>query len=579
MCIRDSTGTAHTLWLAGNKKRSLLGEPSRFILIDLAGPLAELPTGGLFSTPSASFIDLMFDLDEMARDPDVDGVLLNVAGASLGWAQSWELRQAIERLEDAGKETVALMQNAGTKSVFIGSSADRVWMLPNIAYEPDGISTALESYQGALAKLGVNAEFLRVRDFKTAPESYVRASPSENSLLQTNAFLDAIFAGLVEGIAADRSKTPEQMKKVIDSVPLFPHQAVEQGLVDAVIYGDELDAKLKEAFGPDVRLERGYTKPQTSESSWKSTRPEVALLVISGAISQGASASSPIGGALAGSSTLIATIERLKTDPNVKSVVVRVDSPGGSALASDQIWRALRQLAQVKPVVASMGDVAASGGYYVAAGAEEIYATPLTLTGSIGIFAGKFSIKELGEKIGVRATVLRRGEVSGGFSTFEPLTDAQRDSLGRFILYLYELFIQQVAHTRPIGPDEIDEHARGRVWIGSAALERQLVDASGGIVDAARRAEELAGLAPRTAQFKVYPNVGAGFGLNPALQSATRWAAAAATGAISTAAADATPRELVALGRLVAGASRQALLPLLFAPGEALMLPYLPLPE
>jgi protease-4 len=573
------TGTAHTLWVAGGKKRGVLGTSSRFILIDLASPLDELPTGGLFTTPSPSFIELMFDLDAMSRDPDVDGVILNVAGPSMGWAQAWEFRQAIARLEAAGKETVAVLQNAGTKSVFIGSAADRVWMLPNIAYEPDGLSTTLESYQGALAKLGVNAEFLRVRDFKSAPESYVRASPSQNSLLQTNAFLDALFAGLVDGLAADRGLPADTIREAIDAVPLFPHQAVEQKLVDAVLYGDELDAKLKETFGAGVSVQRGYDVPKTSEDTWAASRPEVALLVISGAITQGASASSPIGGALAGSTTLIASIERLKADPNVKAVVVRVDSPGGSALASDQIWRALRQLAQAKPVVASMGDVAASGGYYVAAGAEEIFATPMTLTGSIGIFAGKFSIKELGEKLGVRATVLRRGEVAGGFNTFEPLTDAQRASLGRFILYLYELFIQQVAHTRPIGPEEVDRHARGRVWVGSDALERKLVDFSGGVVDATRHAEKLAGLPPRSARLEVYPRTGVGIDLNPALATVTTWATAAATGAIAQAASEATPRELVTLSRWAAGASRAALLPLLFAPGEALMLPYVPLVE
>ncbi len=573
------TGTAHTLWIANDKKRSVFGNPSRFILLDLASPLAELPTGGLFTTPAPSFIELLFDLDAMSRDPDVDGVILNVAGPSMGWAQAWEFRQAIERLEAAGKQTVAVLQNASTKSVFIGSAADRVWMLPNIAYEPDGLSTTLESYQGALAKLGVNAEFLRVRDFKTAPESYVRESPSQNALLQTNTFLDAIFDGLINGLAADRNLTPEAVKEAIDSVPLFPHQAVERKLVDAVLYGDELDAKLKETFGKGMLVQRGYSVPKTSDATWAASRPEVALLVISGAITQGLSANSPIGGALAGSTTLISSLERLKADPNVKAVVIRVDSPGGSALASDQIWRAIRQLAQAKPVVASMGDVAASGGYYVAAGAEEIFATPMTLTGSIGIFAGKFSIKELGEKLGVRATVLRRGEVAGGFNTFEPLTDAQRESLGRFILYLYELFIQQVAHTRPLGPEEVDQFARGRVWVGSDALDRKLVDFSGGIIDATRHAEKLAGLPERSAKLEVYPRTGAGIDLNPALASITTWATAAATGAIAQAASEATPRELVTLSKWAAGASRAALLPLLFAPGEALMLPYVPLVE
>ncbi len=189
----------------------------------------------------------------------------------------------------------------------------------------------------------------------------------------------------------------------------------------------------------------------------------------------------------------------------VRAVVVRIDSPGGSAVGSDLIYREMRRLAEKKPVVASMGNIAASGGYYVAAGADEIFATPNTLTGSIGIFAGKFSVSKLADLIGINSTQIERGDRSGLFNLFHPWTEDEKDAVSRSITYLYSLFIQQVARTRPLSAEEVDAVGRGRIWDGVAAENIKLVDQLGGLMDAIRRAEELAGVMPGEVTYELYP--------------------------------------------------------------------------
>jgi protease-4 len=297
----------------------------------------------------------------------------------------------------------------------------------------------------------------------------------------------------------------EKVDHMVENVPLFPSEAVEEGFADKVVYLDAIQDRLQEKFGGHVYLEGRYPGDTPADMRW-GTRPEIAVVVISGMIVRGRSGRTPIiNETITGSDTLADIFGRLRHDDGVRAVVVRIDSPGGSAVASDLIFREIRRLAEEKPVVASMGNAAASGGYYAAAGADEIFASPNTLTGSIGIFAGKFSVSRLADLIGINTTRLQRGPHSGAFSLFYPWTATQREGVARSITYLYKLFIQQVARTRPLSPEEVDAVARGHIWDGVSAEERKLVDRIGGLMDAIHRAEELAGVRPEDVDYRLYP--------------------------------------------------------------------------
>lgn len=564
------SGQSYSVWAANNKKRSLVDINERWILLEMTGGFQDLPSGGLFGSSSQNFTELLVSLDEILADDSIEGVVLNIADPGLGWGQTWEIIDRLEALKKAGKKTVAVLQAASTRSVMIGSSADKLWMTPNIVYEPTGVFGQILNYQQAFEKLGLEAEFLRVRDYKSSPEAYVNAKPSKESLEQTGAYIDMLYKGVITTIATGRGKSEDEVKAMIDSVPLYPDEAVKQGYVDAIIYPDEVKDQLKATFGKKISLKEGFRAAPTSEERWERS-PEVAILVISGAIVAGNSGASPLGdGALSGANTVIGSIERLRKDRNVKAVVLRVDSPGGSALASDQIYRELRRLAQKKPVITSMGNIAASGGYYVAAGTEEILATPMTLTGSIGIFAGKFSLGSIGGKYGINITDVPRGERSGAYSLWTPFNEEQRAFVAKYIAYLYRLFLEQVAHTRPLTADEVDLVARGHVWGGKDALDRKLVDRNGGLIQAIRRAEELAGLQPRQARYELYPRVGASLSSVQGTR-AYDWVKGWITE--RTEALEKQNALALPLVKLIESIGTEALYPMLYEQGEALMLP------
>lgn len=559
---------SYRVWVSLNKRPGLAEPGQRWLLVDLTRAIAEQPRAGVFGPIESSFLSLLEDLRTMRDDPNVQGVVFNVGQTSLGYAQAWEIRQAVSELRDAGKSTVSVLSAPNFKGTYLASASEHVWLLPTSPYDPAGVGITLESYQGTLEKIGVKAEFLRIGDYKSAPEAYTYSEPSKESLEQTQAYLDTVYTNVIGSVASDRELRERDVERAVDDVPLFPEDAIGRGFVDNVVYIDELEQKLRDEFGDTVRLEEQYREPNYGELRFGG-RPQVAVVNIAGSIVRGQSNSAPlIGQQLTGSDTITAVMESLARNPTVRAVVIRVDSPGGSAVASDLIYRGIRRLAAKKPVVASMGDVAASGGYYVAAGADAIFASPNTLTGSIGIFSGKFSISELADFIGLNATRLERGEKSGIFDIYEPWTESERTSVSRSITYLYELFIQQAARTRPITAEEIDDVARGRIWTGEAARERQLVDRSGGLMDAIARAEELAELDPGEAVYKTYPKPTGLVTLNP--DSRTRaWLQS-----------NLSPRKQNPLGESAAGTflekwGKALLLPLVFQNEEPMMMmPY-----
>lgn len=563
----DIAGYSGLAWLSDGKRRSAARPTDQWVLIDLTGGIDEQPVSRVFGTSTQSFMSLMVDLENMADDPDIAGVVFNVGESDLGYGQIWEVRRAIERLRAANKQTVSMLTNPTYRETYLASAAEHLWLLPAEPYAPTGLNLKVTSYAEALANAGIRAEFLRIGQYKSAPESYTYKEPSPESLEQTERYLDGLYTRTVGALADDRGLSVERVEEMVDNVPLHPVEAIEKGFVDETVYLDYIEQQLEEKFGVGASLSRGYDDETPAEMRW-GVSPEIAVVVIEGAIVRGRSGSTPIvDQVLTGSDTLTRIFDRLRRAPNVAAVVVRVDSPGGSAVGSDLIYRAMRRLAEEKPVVASMGNVAASGGYYVAAGADEIYASPNTLTGSIGIFAGKFSISRLAEFIGINSTELKRGDKSGAFNLYRPWSEEERDGVSQMITYLYKLFIQQVARTRPLTAEEVDAVGRGRIWDGASAEEQKLVDHLGGTIDAIHRAEALSGLEPGVANYKLYPDTLELFDLGPMASSegvlAKLFGAQNATAQLSGRSA---------LAGLVRRIGKAILLPALFEDGEALML-------
>lgn len=502
--ITDLTAMSYRFWSGTPQKRSLYDSGNRWIRLSVDDAIEEQARRRFFAPPTSSFLELINDIDAIAQDPTVDGVVVEIGDFTLGYAQLWELHNALQRLDDAGKQSLALImtETPTTGIVYAASAADEVWMQPSTPYAPTGFQVEFTSYAGLFDRLGIEAEFMRTGDYKSAPESYVLPDePTQPALEQTGEYLDTLYHEVTERIASQRQLTGDEVRALVDDTPIYPATALDEGLVDAVVYGDEIDDRLRRLTGSSFGPQSGYERFRIADERWGST-PEIAVVYIDGLITSGESGTSPFGSAsITGAETVTEILRQLRDDNNVKAVVVRVDSGGGSAVGSDLIYRELRHLAQRKPVVASMGNVAASGGYYVAAGADEIVATPVTLTGSIGVYAGKFNVQSLANRLGITVHPERRGDRAGVFSPWRPWSDSERQGVAEALEYFYQLFLDQVAQTRPLSADEVNAVAQGRVWTGQAASQKGLIDSTGGLTDAIRRAEAMSGLEPGEAEY------------------------------------------------------------------------------
>lgn len=563
-------GQSYLFRVSSNARRSLLNSTGRWLQFDIDNSLAEQATSSLLSSDRRGFLELLEELQAVRDDDGVSGIVLRIESNSLGYAQIWELREHILAIQAAGKHTISAVSEPSTRSLYLASAAAEIWMPPSTPYFPLGLSAQFINYQQVLNKIGVEAEFVRIGAYKTAPEGYIKSAPSEQALEQTNAYLDAIQSELVSTMANRRGLKPTRVAQLYERVPLFGNEAVQEHLIDELVYIHEIESKLRDKYRISGRLEHGYSRDENPETRW-GKRPRIAVVYADGVIVDGGSGQTPLtGDIMTGSESMLETLERIRQDDSVRAVVLRIDSPGGSAMASDIIFRKLRELAQTKPVIASMGNVAASGGYYVAAGADEIFAAPTTLTGSIGIFAGKFNVDHLTSKIGINHSSIEKGTKTGVFNLLRPWNDAEREAISSSINFMYRVFLNQAAQTRDLTAEQIDEVGRGHIWSGTAARERKLVDQLGGLMDAIARAEELAGLKKGQADYVPYPGsrslLGGPFGAQAAqfVNSIVPGLHLLNTEQL---------RERSVARRLLQDVETSVLLPLLFEPGQALMLP------
>jgi len=432
------------------------------------------------------------------RDPRITGVLLVPSSfESPFWAKVQELRDAVLDFRKSGKIVVAFLEYGGDREYYLASAADRVFLLPTSALDLTGVASYEVFLRGTLDKLGAYPDFLQIGAYKTAVNQLTEKGFTPAHREMTEALNSDMYAQLVRGIAGARKKTEAEIRQLLDQGPFAPEDAVRTGLVDALAYEDQLDDRVPQLRqGGEMRRVEGNDYQRVTPRSL-GVRPQsrIALVYASGVIASGKSGYDPGNGVVVGSDTFVEQLRRLRNDDAIKAIVLRVDSPGGSSVASDVMWRELmitRDQKPSRPLVISMSDLAASGGYYISVPGHVIVAQPGTLTGSIGIFAGKFVIDSTLNKVGVATQTVKSGKNADIYSPFARFSPEQREKVGQYMDGFYKGFITKVADGRHSTPDRIDVVAQGRVWTGAQAKDRGLVDALGGLDTAVSIAKERA---------------------------------------------------------------------------------------
>ena len=493
------TGTpARTGWLVGARASS-----ERFPAVPSAGRRAPTVDVARELNPDRiPFLDLgepdpygtlLQRLEEIANDREVPAVAVRIGDLSLGGGRVEELRAALLRI-GARKPVLAYLTGGSTREYWLATAATAVAVPPGSAVEVNGISTSNLYLRDTLARAGIAFEVVAIGAYKSAPEPLVREGPSPAAREMTDALLDDVFARLVADVAQARRLAPERVRALIDQGLFGSAEAKEAGLVDAVLWPDELEGFLQRLSGRALRLQGSYRpEPLRLARRWGKP-PVVEIIRVEGAITGGRSRSATSG--IAGAETIVAQLRRAAADRDVKAIVLRVESPGGDGLASDLVWRAVQKARERKPVVASMGDVAASGGYLAAAAAETIVAEPSTLTGSIGVFVLKPELSGLLSKLGVARASWSRGELAQVQSIAKPWTAKERAAVERQVEAFYQVFIARVAEGRRLPRERVEAVAGGRAWTGRQALERGLVDRLGSLEDAVALAAARARLRP-----------------------------------------------------------------------------------
>ena len=459
----------------------------------------------LESTPGArSHIALLRKLWRIADDPDISGVALVLrAEPATSYAHAEELADAIRVLRARKKKVLCSWEDNGAKSLYVCANADRTVVNPAGGLRYAGLQTQYLYIKNMLDKLGIRADMLRISDHKSAPEMFTNEHASETAGADHADLLHEYEAVFDRNVALGRKMSEARVHAETIKGPFVATEARAANFVDGFAFDDELDRVMSEMLGYQTSLGE-YSEPKKYPESFGS-RAKVGLLIVDGDMVDGRSETVPLlDTKLVGSYTIAENIQALKNDPSVKSVVLRIETGGGSSMSADVMWRELALLAKKKPLIVSMGSAAASGGYYIATPARTIYALPLTVTGSIGIFYGKADVSELLKKIGVNVEVYKTGPRADAESFFRPFTDDERVALQIKVHQFYDTFLERVSAGRHMTKAEVDAVGEGRVWTGQQALTRKLVDKMGGLREALAEARAL-GDVPYDAPLRTLP--------------------------------------------------------------------------
>ncbi len=446
----------------------------------------------------SSFHDLVSALDSAASDSQICAVYLDIGAFRMGLGALQELREQIASICELDKPVIAYLQAPGRSSYYLASAADLVIVPPTVTVELPGMAAEVLFYGGAFEKFGVEADFERIGPYKSAVESYTGCAMSEPFREQLRTLLGDVDARMLEEIADSRGLGAEILEAAVSDGFIAAGAALESGLVDDL--GDRTHA-IEEArrlggHGPGEGETVDVAARRYAGRRWSAPDPVVAVVVADGNMVQGESRDDLISSThLLGARTLARALAEARKDPEIGAVVLRIDSPGGSALAAATIAAEVDRLSEAgKPLVASVASVAASGGYYIMAGADHIVSNPSAVIGSIGIYAGKFVLRDLYQKLGLHKERIDTGRNASFYSDYSPFTDAQRALLRDSNRRFYETFVQRVAEGRELPVAEVDSLGQGRVYSGVMAAELGLIDEIGGLDEALDHAARLAGI-------------------------------------------------------------------------------------
>ncbi|MCW2944411.1 MAG: signal peptide peptidase SppA, type [Actinoallomurus sp.] len=495
------------------------------------------PVSALLTMRRTHLEDVLDGLRRARTDPRVRALIVKIGGHRIGLAMAQELREAVRAFRDSGKLTVAWAESfgevsRGTVPYYLASAFQRICMQPSGDLALTGVALEEPFFNEALGKIGVTPRFAKRHEYKTAANTFMERTYTPEHEEMSGRLVASAGEQVVAGIAAGRGLPEERVRQLIDQAPLLGSEALDAGLVDRLAYRDEVYAELRAAFGEDVRLRYVSRYNRTQGLAKRIPRPQhdaVALIQGQGPIRLGRSGRGalPGRGSSIGSETISAAFRAAVKDARVKAIVFRVDSPGGSYVASDTIWREVVLAREAgKPVIVSMGNVAASGGYFVAAPADAIVAQPGTLTGSIGVLVGKPVVGELLDRLGIGLGSVEQGAHARMYAPTRDFTAEEWTRVNIFLDRVYDDFVGKVAEGRGLSRERVDELARGRVWTGADAHERGLVDELGGLGLAMDLARKRSGL-PAGAPVRAYPHVSPLDRLRPAESSEDRTAARA----------------------------------------------------
>ena len=477
-------------------------QPYGVLTLDIAGEVPEQPFESRLFGVTPPGRDDLFTLVTVLRwareDPAVRGVLVRCGSLRAGWAKVQELHRQLLALREAGKRVWVYLSHGGVHEYLLASAADQISLAPAGTLEVTGLASEVTFVASLLQKLGIVAEVVQLGRYKSAAETFTRSDMSADHREMVGGLVRNLYDQIVDAVAAGRGRPAADVAALLERGPFVAQEARDAGLVDVLEYADDAEARLVEACDGAAVIDKAAYLARRE----RTLRPAVlrggpariAFVRVSGSIKTGDSIPGPEAAAACGVDSVARDLAEIRDRRDIAAVVVRIASPGGSGLASDLIWHEVDRTRRSKPVVVSFGDTAASGGYYVGVAADVVLAEAGTITGSIGVLAGKAVLQGLYNRVGITKEVVARGRHAALHSDYLPLNDADRERLRAEAEHFYAQFVDRVARGRHLSHAAVEAVAQGRIWTGRQAVERGLVDRLGGIESALRDARILAGM-------------------------------------------------------------------------------------
>ena len=479
------------------------------LVLRIGGNLNEMDPGGVLG-PFFEGAPTVRGVVEMIRkaktDKRITSIIVKPTGSASLWAKVQEVRDALADFRRSGKPVIAYLEYGGEQEFYLATVCDKVFLMPSASLDLTGMASYELFLRGTLDKIGAYPDALHIGEYKTASNTLTEHTYTPAHREMAESLNNDMYEQLVRGIADGRKKSEADVKTLIDHGPFLPEDALRAGLIDDLAYEDELDDKVKLGSGKIHYVDMNEYRQVSPGSLGLNRGPKIAVIYATGIIASGKSTYDTTGGQVAGSETLVEYLRKARGDSSVKAIVLRVDSPGGSALASDVIWREVLLTKNQKPLVASMSDVAASGGYYISMPAHAIVAEPSTLTGSIGVVLTKFVIDGTLKKLGMNMEGVSQGKYANMYSPVRPFSPEERARMVENMQATYDTFVEKAAQGRNTTPERIDAIGQGRVWTGRQAKEIGLVDELGGLDRAVALAKQRAKIAQDTeVELVIYP--------------------------------------------------------------------------